>query len=169
MEAGGVNRAIARVFNVTVSENYLEIHLFWAGKGTCCVPDQGYYGSLIATVHAASGNNTKYITTITKNTWFGNSFALHAICYSYIVVFHYSDFIPSVSGIPPNSQEDENKTSLIVGITVPVAIVSLILVFAAVFYMRRKKDEDDEEGKKIETLNLIGNQKTDNRERCLIP
>ena len=55
-EAGGVNRAIARVFNATISENYLEIHLFWAGKGTCCIPVQGYYGPLIATVHAASGN-----------------------------------------------------------------------------------------------------------------
>ncbi|KAL5577713.1 hypothetical protein UlMin_019412 [Ulmus minor] len=53
-EAGGVERAIARKFNVTVSENYLEVHLFWAGKGTCCIPKQGYYGPLIAAVHAAS-------------------------------------------------------------------------------------------------------------------
>ncbi|PON82620.1 Serine/threonine protein kinase [Trema orientale] len=53
-EAGGVERAIVREFNVTVSDNYLEIHLFWAGKGTCCIPEQGYYGPLIATVHAAS-------------------------------------------------------------------------------------------------------------------
>lgn len=54
-EAGGVQRAIAKEFKVNVSENYLEIHLFWAGKGTCCIPVQGYYGPLIATVHAASG------------------------------------------------------------------------------------------------------------------
>ncbi|GMN58771.1 hypothetical protein TIFTF001_027868 [Ficus carica] len=53
-EAGGVQRAIAREFRVNVSENYLEIHLFWAGKGTCCIPVQGYYGPLITTVHAAS-------------------------------------------------------------------------------------------------------------------
>ncbi|XP_020416821.1 probable LRR receptor-like serine/threonine-protein kinase At1g56130 isoform X2 [Prunus persica] len=39
-EAGGVNRAVARPFNVTVTENYLDIHLFWAGKGTCCIPEQ---------------------------------------------------------------------------------------------------------------------------------
>lgn len=54
-EAGGVNRAVVRKFNVSVSENYLEIHLFWAGKGTCCIPDYGDYGPLIAAVHAASG------------------------------------------------------------------------------------------------------------------
>ncbi|CAN6683933.1 unnamed protein product [Malus baccata var. baccata] len=54
-EAGGVNRAVVRKFNVSVSENYLEIHLFWAGKGTCCIPDFGDYGPLIAAIHAASG------------------------------------------------------------------------------------------------------------------
>jgi hypothetical protein len=39
-----------------VSENYLEIHLFWAGKGTCCIPVQGYYGPLISAIHVTSGN-----------------------------------------------------------------------------------------------------------------
>ncbi|XP_048438731.1 probable LRR receptor-like serine/threonine-protein kinase At1g56130 [Pyrus x bretschneideri] len=53
-EAGGVNRAVVRKFNVSVSENYLEIHLFWAGKGTCCIPDRSDYRPLIAAVHAAS-------------------------------------------------------------------------------------------------------------------
>ncbi|CAN6584623.1 unnamed protein product [Malus baccata var. baccata] len=52
--AGDVNRAVVRKFKVSVSENYLEIHLFWAGKGTCCIPDDGNYGPLIAAVHAAS-------------------------------------------------------------------------------------------------------------------
>ena len=54
-EAGGVNRAIVRKFNVNVSKNYLEIHLFWAGKGTCCIPTYGDYGPLIAAIHATSG------------------------------------------------------------------------------------------------------------------
>ncbi|XP_040362193.1 probable LRR receptor-like serine/threonine-protein kinase At1g56130 isoform X2 [Rosa chinensis] len=49
-EAGGVFRAVARNFNVNVSENYLDIHLFWAGKGTCCIPEQGDYGPLISAV-----------------------------------------------------------------------------------------------------------------------
>ncbi|XP_030962004.1 probable LRR receptor-like serine/threonine-protein kinase At1g56140 isoform X3 [Quercus lobata] len=38
--------------NVRVSENYLEIHLFWAGKGTCCVPAQGTYGPSISAISA---------------------------------------------------------------------------------------------------------------------
>ncbi|CAN6545878.1 unnamed protein product [Malus baccata var. baccata] len=53
-EAGGVKQAVVRKFNVSVSENYLEIHLFWAGKGTCCIPDQGDYGPLIEAIHVAS-------------------------------------------------------------------------------------------------------------------
>ncbi|KAI5311745.1 hypothetical protein L3X38_040918 [Prunus dulcis] len=57
-EAGGVNRAVARPLKVNVTENYLDIHLFWAGKGTCCIPEQGDYGPLISAVHAASDTPT---------------------------------------------------------------------------------------------------------------
>ncbi|TKY66388.1 LRR receptor serine/threonine-protein kinase [Spatholobus suberectus] len=52
-EAGGFSyRAVQRQFRFEVSENYLEIHLFWAGKGTCCIPTQGTYGPLIQAIHA---------------------------------------------------------------------------------------------------------------------
>ncbi|XVF61712.1 hypothetical protein PTKIN_Ptkin08bG0152600 [Pterospermum kingtungense] len=50
-EAGGVERAITRNFTVNVTENYLEIHLFWAGKGTCCTPEIGYYGPSISAIN----------------------------------------------------------------------------------------------------------------------
>ncbi|XP_010480181.1 PREDICTED: probable LRR receptor-like serine/threonine-protein kinase At1g56140 [Camelina sativa] len=45
-------RAIQKVYKANVSENHLEIHLFWAGKGTCCIPIQGAYGPLISAVSA---------------------------------------------------------------------------------------------------------------------
>ncbi|KAK0596238.1 hypothetical protein LWI29_013994 [Acer saccharum] len=52
-EAGGVSRrAVQRLFTSQVSENYLEIHLFWAGKGTCCIPAQGTYGPSISAISA---------------------------------------------------------------------------------------------------------------------
>ncbi|KAJ0081258.1 hypothetical protein Patl1_11744 [Pistacia atlantica] len=47
-EANGVNRAVTRDFNANVTENHLEIHLFWAGKGTCCIPVQGDFGPSIS-------------------------------------------------------------------------------------------------------------------------
>ncbi|KAM3684238.1 hypothetical protein ACJW31_11G029100 [Castanea mollissima] len=53
-EAGGASfAAVPKEYNnVQVSENYLEIHLFWAGKGTCCVPAQGTYGPSISAISA---------------------------------------------------------------------------------------------------------------------
>lgn len=55
--AGGSSvRAVQREYKANVSENYLEIHLFWAGKGTCCIPNQGVYGPLISAVSATPGN-----------------------------------------------------------------------------------------------------------------
>ncbi|MCD7465453.1 hypothetical protein HAX54_001357 [Datura stramonium] len=44
--------AVQRQFKAQVSENHLEIHLFWAGKGTCCVPIQGTYGPSISAISA---------------------------------------------------------------------------------------------------------------------
>ncbi|VVB00102.1 unnamed protein product [Arabis nemorensis] len=45
-------RAVQKEYKANVSENYLEIHLFWAGKGTCCIPIQGAYGPIISAVSA---------------------------------------------------------------------------------------------------------------------
>ncbi|XP_021636368.2 probable LRR receptor-like serine/threonine-protein kinase At1g56140 isoform X3 [Hevea brasiliensis] len=54
-EVGGVERAITKHFIANVSGNHLEIHLFWAGKGTCCTPVQGYYGPIISALSVVSG------------------------------------------------------------------------------------------------------------------
>ncbi|KAJ8532662.1 hypothetical protein K7X08_012585 [Anisodus acutangulus] len=52
-EAGGRSLvAVQKQFKAQVSENHLEIHLFWAGKGTCCVPIQGTYGPSISAISA---------------------------------------------------------------------------------------------------------------------
>ncbi|XP_048322339.2 probable LRR receptor-like serine/threonine-protein kinase At1g56140 [Ziziphus jujuba] len=82
--AGGVYRATEMKFNVTVSENYLEIHLFWAGKGTCCIPQSGFYGPLISTVHAA----TDSVPTGGKNlTWLIVGIAVPAGILGLMLVF----------------------------------------------------------------------------------
>ncbi|CAD6220476.1 unnamed protein product [Miscanthus lutarioriparius] len=47
--AGGKSfTAVSKNYTATVSKNFLEIHLFWAGKGTCCIPIQGCYGPMIS-------------------------------------------------------------------------------------------------------------------------
>ncbi|GLU14114.1 hypothetical protein SLE2022_307020 [Rubroshorea leprosula] len=53
-EAGGVERAITKNFIATVTENHLEIHLFWAGKGTLYLPVAGGYGPSISAINVLS-------------------------------------------------------------------------------------------------------------------
>ncbi|KAM4071026.1 hypothetical protein ACB094_11G030300 [Castanea mollissima] len=55
-EARGSFKAIQRQFEVQVLENYLEIHFFWTGKGTCCVPFEGTYGPSISAISAINNN-----------------------------------------------------------------------------------------------------------------
>ncbi|XP_048329328.2 probable LRR receptor-like serine/threonine-protein kinase At1g56140 isoform X2 [Ziziphus jujuba] len=110
-EADGVaSQAVQRDFKAFVSENYLEIHLFWAGKGTCCIPAQGTYGPSISAINANP------------------------------------DFEPSVSNKPPSNKK--NRTGLIVGIVVPIGVLSflsLLVVFCIVTTRRKKSHTDNDE------------------------
>lgn len=56
-QAGGLlSQVVVMPLKARVTENYLEVHLFWAGKGTCCVPTQGTYGPAISAISATPGN-----------------------------------------------------------------------------------------------------------------
>ncbi|KAJ0017025.1 hypothetical protein Pint_11542 [Pistacia integerrima] len=105
IQAGGVRRAIRRSFDANVTDNHLEIHLFWTGKGTCCVPAAGSYGPLISALSVTP------------------------------------EFQPTVG-----LEQKKNQIGLIVGITVPLVILGISLIFV-VFYLRMRKDKDDTEGK----------------------
>ncbi|XP_060967326.1 probable LRR receptor-like serine/threonine-protein kinase At1g56140, partial [Cannabis sativa] len=70
-EAGGISfKAVQKEFKAVVSQNYLEIHLFWAGKGTCCIPANGNYGPSISAISATQdftptvSNNKKSRTSL---------------------------------------------------------------------------------------------------------
>ncbi|XP_041990084.1 probable LRR receptor-like serine/threonine-protein kinase At1g56140 [Salvia splendens] len=62
-ESGRPLRAVTREFTAEVVENYMEIHLFWAGKGTCCVPAQAVYGPLISAISATPN----FVPTVSDN------------------------------------------------------------------------------------------------------
>lgn len=50
-EANGVGKGITKTFdNVPVNDGTLEIHLYWAGKGTTAIPIRGVYGPLISAI-----------------------------------------------------------------------------------------------------------------------
>ncbi|KAI3754004.1 hypothetical protein L2E82_26083 [Cichorium intybus] len=108
-EAGAASFSpVSREVTVRVSNNYLEIHLFWAGKGSCCVPELGTFGPLISAISATP------------------------------------NFIPTVSNKPPSTSK-KNNTGLIVGIVVPIAVVSFLALLALyILRQRRKRKENDD-------------------------
>uniref|UniRef100_A0A0E0DID7 non-specific serine/threonine protein kinase n=1 Tax=Oryza meridionalis TaxID=40149 RepID=A0A0E0DID7_9ORYZ len=59
---------VKKQYKVPVTKNFLEIHLFWAGKGTCCIPTQGYYGPTISALSVIPADFTPTVgNTAQKN------------------------------------------------------------------------------------------------------
>ncbi|KAL3650697.1 hypothetical protein CASFOL_007100 [Castilleja foliolosa] len=52
-EAGGSKKTLIKKFEANVTNTVLDIHLFWLGKGTCCIPLQSTYGPLISAVRVS--------------------------------------------------------------------------------------------------------------------
>lgn len=52
-EAGGSKRAMIKTFEANVTNTIMDIHFFWAGKGTCCIPFQSTYGPLVSAIHVS--------------------------------------------------------------------------------------------------------------------
>ncbi|KAI9378049.1 hypothetical protein POPTR_018G026800v4 [Populus trichocarpa] len=52
-EAGGSKKALIKTFEANVTNTIMDIHFFWAGKGTCCIPYQGTYGPLVSAIHVS--------------------------------------------------------------------------------------------------------------------
>ena len=120
-------------YKANVSENYLEIHLFWAGKGSFTVPVLGTFGPLISAVSAKPG------ITISVEFFFSVSSLVPK--FLHIVVF--SDFTPTVGNRPPT--KEKHKTGLVVGAIVGLGLLG-IFAGAGMFIIRksRKRYTDDE-------------------------
>ncbi|KAK3043737.1 hypothetical protein RJ639_001933 [Escallonia herrerae] len=54
-EAGGSKRALVKRFKANVTNTVMDIHFFWAGRGTCCIPFQSTYGPLVSAIHVQQG------------------------------------------------------------------------------------------------------------------
>ncbi|KAI3510103.1 hypothetical protein L1887_25633 [Cichorium endivia] len=64
-EAGGASFSpVTREVIVEVVNNYLEVHLHWSGKGTCCAPNQGTFGPLISAISVTPN----FIPSVSNNT-----------------------------------------------------------------------------------------------------
>ncbi|XP_019450589.1 PREDICTED: uncharacterized protein LOC109352863 [Lupinus angustifolius] len=132
-EAGGISyRSVQRQVRVQVSENYLDIHLFWAGKGTCCIPEQGTYGPLISAISAIPD----FKPTVSNKPPSSDE--------------PPSGNEPTVTDKPPNSKS--SRAGLIAGIVGGVGVASFLSILA-IFYInhRRKRRDDNEELLGIDT------------------
>ncbi|CAI0416649.1 unnamed protein product [Linum tenue] len=54
-EAGGSKRALVKTFEASVNNTVMDVHFFWAGKGTCCIPYQGTYGPQVSAIRVSQG------------------------------------------------------------------------------------------------------------------
>ncbi|KAJ4976302.1 hypothetical protein NE237_001408 [Protea cynaroides] len=98
-EAGGVSfSAVEKVIQAQVLENFLEVHLFWAGKGTCCITKQGTYGPSISAISAVPNfvptvSNTPRTLTSTRKTSTGLvveiAVAVGVVCFLFVLVVYY--------------------------------------------------------------------------------
>lgn len=64
-EANGIGKEVIKQTNVTVTNNTLEIRLYWAGKGTTCIPKRGRYGPLIFAISICPRSGYE------EDDWFG--------------------------------------------------------------------------------------------------
>lgn len=68
-DAGGSStKAVVKEFIAPVTNNFLEIHFFWAGKGTCCVPTQGFYGASISAISVSPSDFTPTVSNKPPST-----------------------------------------------------------------------------------------------------
>ncbi|KAM6594869.1 hypothetical protein CsatA_002572 [Cannabis sativa] len=111
-EAGGLSfRAVEKEFSVHVSQNYIEVHLFWAGKGTCCIPAPGTFGPSISAISATPD----FIPTV-------------------------SNISPSTISNTSLSTKKKYHTGLIVaGVVVGLAVLSIFGVLVALYIARRRR------------------------------
>ncbi|KAI9198529.1 hypothetical protein LWI28_017482 [Acer negundo] len=72
-QANGTGKAIIKTFNATVTENTLEIRLYWAGKGTTIIPMRGYYGPLISAISVCRGKSCNSLSVLHSNHVFSDA------------------------------------------------------------------------------------------------
>uniref|UniRef100_A0A0D9ZQP3 non-specific serine/threonine protein kinase n=1 Tax=Oryza glumipatula TaxID=40148 RepID=A0A0D9ZQP3_9ORYZ len=129
---------VKKQYKVPVTKNFLEIHLFWAGKGTCCIPTQGYYGPTISALSVLP------LTTNhgPKMDFLGSIFAY--LCKIPFSLFNLtsvlcSDFTPTV-GNTAQKNKSTSKTGVIVGVVVGVMVLGLVaLVGICMWRQKRRK------------------------------
>eukprot|EP01018_Ginkgo_biloba_P010320 Gb_18715 [translate_table: standard] len=89
--AGNSNIPVIKNYTANVTENFLEIHLFWAGKGTCCLLSEQTRGPLISAIRVTpefkpNKNSNKRSRTATIGIVLGVISGLGVVlCFSFML------------------------------------------------------------------------------------
>ena len=128
-EANGTGRAITKSYNASVTNNTLEIHFQWAGKGTMAIPHRSVYGPLISAISVTSSKPPE-------------NFAIHLsfLFFTYGTVWLHL--------LPVDSRPDhDNKlsTGAILGIVAAACVlIALISIFIWSFWRRKNAKNSGE-------------------------
>ena len=124
-----------KTFEANVTKTIIEIHFFWAGKGTCCIPFQSTYGPLVSAIHVYQGYLYLFLLFITYNCIFPKSIILRC-CLFYL-------FLNSISSLASNAgfsaKRDKKRVGKLFGIAVGSAAGFLIM--SSIFYLWWIKDK----------------------------
>lgn len=121
-----------REYTVPVTKNFLELHFFWAGKGTCCVPTQGYYGASVSAISVSPHGIQLYGLYYECFKTLG--------CQVLIVQYiYFPDFTPTVPNKLPTLGSTKKHTGLIVGIVAAFAVLGLLAIFGILIWRQKKR------------------------------
>ncbi|ESW31491.1 hypothetical protein PHAVU_002G242600 [Phaseolus vulgaris] len=86
-EIHGAEKPLTFSYNVSVTDNFLEIRFYWAGKGTTRVPVGGVYGPLISALSIVSHSKPCSEHKSARHTIIvGVGFGITALCFVFIIV-----------------------------------------------------------------------------------
>ncbi|KAJ6434929.1 hypothetical protein OIU84_000217 [Salix udensis] len=84
-EAGGSKKALIKTFEADVTNTIMDIHFFWAGKGTCCIPDKETYGPLVSAIDVSQVSDGAGSSTRDKKR-LGKLVGISAACVAGLVI-----------------------------------------------------------------------------------
>ena len=145
-KAGGVGKTfILEESNILVNGSTLEIHLYWAGKGTTAIPDRGVYGPLISGITVTPSKKISFfffVLVVSKTFLYWASISSQLLLSSFAVV----DF-----DVEPGTLSAGAIAGIVVGSFVFVVLVLAVLRWKG--YLGGKETEDS--GKISKVINLF--------------
>lgn len=119
-----------KTFEANVTNTIMDIHFFWAGKGTCCIPFQSTYGPLVSAIHVSQGSSLTH----------ANFFLVSAFGLQFFFFFIPNKLAPpfSVSDGTESSKRDKKQVGKLVGIAVGCA--AGLVIISSLFYLWWTKD-----------------------------